>query len=79
MSGKSRAYYAYLLRLWRVNSKGKKVWRASLEDSNTGHREGFSGLEDMIKTLEKRISRDDKKTDDGEVLDKTGNKNQSIN
>ena len=34
----------YLLRLWQVESDGRSVWRASLEDAHTGERQGFADL-----------------------------------
>ena len=35
-----RRYISYLLRLWQTRSKGKPVWRASLERAGTGERRG---------------------------------------
>jgi hypothetical protein len=42
-----RPYFSYLLRLWRVESEGQEVWRASLENPHTGQVMGF----DHPKTL----------------------------
>jgi hypothetical protein len=39
-----QTYLAFLLRLWRVDSGGEGVWRASLEDAHSGERRGFSDL-----------------------------------
>ena len=44
-------YLAYMLRLWRVNPEAGPVWRASLEDSLTGDRLGFAGLEELFEFL----------------------------
>lgn len=46
-----RDYEAYLLRLWRVNSKGKTTWRASVESARTGERQGFASLDDLFHYL----------------------------
>jgi hypothetical protein len=37
-------YRAYLLRLWQARSVSSTCWRASLEDSRTGIRLGFSSI-----------------------------------
>lgn len=37
-------YRAFLLRLWSVEQSGQVVWRASLEDPQTGELLGFAGL-----------------------------------
>lgn len=37
-------YRAYLLRLWQDPGAGSTRWRASLEDSRTGIRLGFSSI-----------------------------------
>ncbi len=46
------------MRLWRDNNddvpqhrKGRAVWRASLEDSLTGERQGFVSLDDLFAFL----------------------------
>ncbi|MBI5031386.1 MAG: hypothetical protein HZB51_12725 [Chloroflexi bacterium] len=38
-------YASYLLRVWQVESDGKRIWRASLENVHTGERRGFASLE----------------------------------
>ena len=47
-------YLSYLLRLWRV-SEEKAAWRASLESSHTGERQGFASLDDLFDFLQKQI------------------------
>ena len=37
-------YRAYLLRMWSVEQTGQMVWRASLEDPQTGELLGFADL-----------------------------------
>ena len=51
-------YLSYLLRLWRENNAGhhhrsekQHVWRASLENSLTGKRQGFRSLDDLFMFL----------------------------
>ncbi len=56
MADDQRTYYAYLLRLWRVNSGRATVWHASLEDSQTGERKGFADLRGLLVFLEEQIS-----------------------
>ncbi len=43
-------YRSYLLRLWRV-SEERPVWRASLEDTQTGERTGLASLEALLAFL----------------------------
>ncbi len=67
MTNDQRAYHAYLLRLWRVNTGRSTVWHASLEDSRTGERIGFADLRGLLAFLEEetsdvdRYGRDEKK------------------
>jgi hypothetical protein len=44
MNVRPRKYLAFLLRLWQVEENGCRVWRASLEDPDTGERRGFASL-----------------------------------
>lgn len=48
-------YHTYLLRCWQENSKQAdksiKIWRFSLEDSDTGQRRGFASLEALLASL----------------------------
>ena len=43
-------YHAGLLRLWRERSGG--VWRASLQDAESGERIGFADLERLFAYLQ---------------------------
>lgn len=45
-------YLAYMLRLWRAKSVGKPTWRASLESSLTGERQGFASLDELFAFLQ---------------------------
>jgi hypothetical protein len=48
-AGESRYYISYLLRLWRETDAGKApLWRASLEDSQSGERAGFANLMELF-------------------------------
>ncbi len=51
MTGEERQYYAYLLRLWRVETGARPVWHASLEDPHTGERKGFANLNSLFDFL----------------------------
>ncbi len=44
-------YRAYLLRLWRSETRAGDGWRASLEDLHMGERVGFAGLEELFSFL----------------------------
>jgi hypothetical protein len=54
-------YLSYLLRLWQVDTEGVipqaggMVWRASLESSLTGKREGFASLEELFEFLHRQM------------------------
>lgn len=43
-TGAPPRYRSYVLRLWEVDSAGQRVWRASLQDANSGERRGFADL-----------------------------------
>ena len=64
MADDQRTYYAYLLRLWRVNTGPSTVWHASLEDSRTGERKGFADLQSLLVFLEEQIGSADRGSDD---------------
>ena len=48
-------YLSYLLRLWRVSSAEKAIWRASLQSSETGERQGFPSLDELFDFLRRQI------------------------
>ncbi len=54
MTDEQPRYLSYLLRLWRVKVDGEFAWRASLESSNTGERQGFADLESLFAFLEEQ-------------------------
>jgi hypothetical protein len=43
--------HSYLLRLWPTSMAGEQVWRASLENVQTGERLGFATLEQLFVFL----------------------------
>jgi hypothetical protein len=52
MASEPRRYLAYLLRVWHVTDEdGAPAWRASLEDVQTGERQGFRSLELLLAFL----------------------------
>ncbi len=51
MSEEPDAYQTYLLRVWRVQCKGRWQLRASLESPRTGERQWFAGLEQLFAFL----------------------------
>jgi hypothetical protein len=60
--GEQPAYLSYLLRLWQVDTErggpqgGGTVWRASLESSLTGERQGFADLDDLFEFLRRQMA-----------------------
>ena len=50
-SSKGNGYRSFLLRLWRVDTEGKRAWRFSLENSVTGERRGFANLGELLVFL----------------------------
>lgn len=42
---------SYLLRLWSTGAAGQQIWRASLEDVQSGERRGFANLEQLFVFL----------------------------
>ena len=51
MSKQQPTAHSYLLRLWPTGPAGQPVWRASLEDVQTGERLGFANLEQLFVFL----------------------------
>jgi hypothetical protein len=49
---------SYLLRLWPAGSAGKQIWRASLENMQTGERLGFANLEQLFMFLMQQTEHD---------------------
>jgi hypothetical protein len=58
MNAERPAYLSYLLRLWRAPGGAGQPWRASLEDTLTGQRQGFADLDAMAAYLHVQIEED---------------------
>ncbi len=58
MSDEPHEYYSFLLRLWQTNSRGNVVWRASLENAQTGERRSFADLASLVAFLEEQTGDD---------------------
>lgn len=56
MDSERQGYQAYLVRLWRVRSGGRWVWRATLESPHTGERLAFADLAGLFAYLEQQTS-----------------------
>ena len=54
---------SYLLRVWATGVAHQRVWRASLEDVQSGERRGFANLEQLFVFLMEQTERG------GEALD----------
>jgi hypothetical protein len=73
-------YRSYLLRLWQTKGGGEMVWRASLEDSQTGERRGFASLDALFAFLRQQAETaqgsrgDENERDDQGVMNGTGAK-----
>lgn len=56
MVEKQREYLAYMLRIWSVRDNGKILWRASVENAQTGERRGFASLSDLFEYLQSQAA-----------------------
>ena len=56
MANEKQGYLAYLVRLWRVTSAGRSVWRGSLEDAHTGERRVFADLDALFAFFKDRTT-----------------------
>jgi hypothetical protein len=56
MSEGRRRRLSYLLRLWQAEQGGAWVWRASLENAQTGERRGFASLATLFGFLKKETA-----------------------
>jgi hypothetical protein len=51
-------YFSYILRLWPAESCDPPQWRASLENTRSGERTGFSNLEALFEYLKQQAGID---------------------
>jgi hypothetical protein len=56
MIDEQRQYLSYLLRLWQERATSPAVWRASLENSRTGERIGFSDTVQLFAFLQEQVA-----------------------
>jgi hypothetical protein len=56
VSDEQGCYASYLLRLWQTTSSNKVIWRASLENSQTGERQGFASLDALFDYLRQQTA-----------------------
>jgi len=57
MAGTDQDYISYLLRLWRVKEEGRDVWRASLQDPQSGERISFATVEALFAYLQEQLEK----------------------
>ena len=72
MGGKERRYIAYLVRLWQIEREGQLVWQASLEDSRTGKRQGFSSVEALFDFVRRQMDSTPASRGDKDETDESG-------
>jgi hypothetical protein len=70
MSNHESPYRSYLLRLWVATYDRQVVWRASLEDSRTGDRLGFSTLERLFAFLQDQYGQSNERADLSDASEK---------
>ena len=54
MTSTPRRYRSYLIRLWRSENDDTSIWHASTEDTMTGERKNFAGIEQLFRFLEQQ-------------------------
>ena len=54
---------SYLVRLWATGAAHQQVWRASLEDVQSGQRRGFATLEQLFVFLMEQTEQSGKAAD----------------
>jgi len=55
MAGTDQDYISYLLRLRRVKEGDRDVWRASLQDPQSGERISFASVDALVAFLRDQI------------------------
>jgi hypothetical protein len=60
-------YRSYLLRLWRVKEGDRDVWRASLQDPQSGERISFATVEALFAYLQEQLEKAQHKGSDVEA------------
>lgn len=54
MDRNKNRYLSFMLRLWSGFTEGSSGWRASLEDPETGERQGFADMQQLFVYLRER-------------------------
>jgi hypothetical protein len=57
MADETIGYHSYLLRLWRAREGERDVWRASLQDPQSGERISFATAEALFAYLQEQLER----------------------
>lgn len=70
MTSRKQRYLSFLLRLWQVKQNGDEAWRASLEDSHTGARQGFASLEALMKFLLQQTRSGEEEKQNDQIFEK---------
>ncbi len=52
MAERQQDYASYLLRLWKAEEQGQRIWLASLENALTGERKNFASLTALVQFLQ---------------------------
>jgi hypothetical protein len=66
MGDESLHYRSYMLRCWAERGQGTDaaLWRFSLEDTRTGQRRGFAGLNELVTALQTELNLKGETSDD---------------
>lgn len=68
MSPNKPGYLSFLLRMWSIETDSESIWRASLQDVESGEVQQFGSLNMMIKHLEQMSQTKEGETpDEGEL------------
>ena len=67
MPDEQRRYHSYLLRLWQANGERAPIWRASLEDVQTGERHSFADLARLSAFLEAQARASTRESDSSTI------------
>lgn len=72
MGDESLHYRSYVLRCWAECDRDKDapLWRFSLEDTRTGQRRGFAGLNELVIALRTELNMSVEASDDPSKLSK---------
>ena len=69
---KGTDYYSFLLRMWRVKENNQQVWRASLDNVESGDKRGFACLEELLAYLRQTAEQGDNPSGEGSQTEVQG-------